>query len=663
MRQRERGQSMARVFLTYAALGLLLVAVLGFALASSYRTEAQRRGVDEGRSEARLVARTAIEPILNGRSLNLPLLPGETRQLRMLVRNSVGTHDVLRLRLRNLSGNVVFSDDGSGFKQRPEGEALDAVRGRTVARLTQLNADSNDSGPVGPGVVEVYLPLGTTAHRLGVLEIYLPYAPINADLGAGLSGLYQDLAAGLGALYLALFGISWSVTRRLRKQLRLNAYLASHDVLTSLPNRAVFQERAAAALASASRRGGGIVLAIIDLDRFKEVNDTLGHSNGDALLAELARRLVDELHQEDTVARLGGDEFGLVLCDGMNPDEVLWRVRGVLEREFEVGGLLLCVDSSIGYAVADGHEGDVEELLRHAEVAMYTAKERHAGVVRYEPSLDRYDASNLSLASELRHAIEGGELVLHYQPKARMDDLAVDALEALVRWRHPTLGLLAPDRFVPLAEQSDLIDRLTEWVVHQALDDLSELQRSAGPISVAVNVSARNLGRRGLSELVQRELARTGLPAGQLVIEVTETTLLADPTSAARVLSELRAIGVRVSIDDFGSGQTSLGYISTLPIDELKIDRSFITDLQDSPTNAAIVRSIVDLGHNLGLHVVAEGIEGDDCFAAVRATGCELAQGFLIARPMDLAATAEWLTVHRAAAHRLAKREPTLTPA
>ncbi len=654
---------MARVFLTYAALALVLVVALGFVLASSYRAEAQRRGVDEGAAEARLVARTAIEPILNGRSLNKPLQRDEILHLRSLVRNAVGTGDVLRLRLRNLSGNVVFSDDGSGFNDRPEDEALDAVHGHTVARLTRLNADSNDSGPVGPRVVEVYFPLGMPTHRLGVLEIYLPYAPIDADLTAGLAGLYRDLAVGLGALYLALFGISWSVTRRLRRQLRLNAYLAAHDALTALPNRTVFQERAAVALRHASRHEGAVTLAIVDLDRFKVVNDTLGHRNGDALLAELARRLADVLRPEDTAARLGGDEFGLVLRDCRDADEALWRIRGVLEREFQVGGLSLCVDSSIGYVLADEGHDDVDELLRHAEVAMYTAKERHAGVLRYEPSLDRYDASNLSLASELRHAIDDGQLVLHYQPKARMDDLKVDALEALVRWQHPTLGLLAPDRFVPLAEQSDLIDRLTEWVVHRALDDIVELQVATGRISVAVNVSARNLGRRGLSELVQRELARTGLPASLLVIEMTETALLADPTSAVRVLHELRTIGVRISIDDFGSGQTSLGYISTLPIDELKIDRSLIAGLQDRPTDAAIVRSIVDLGHNLGLRVVAEGVETDESFLATRATGCDLVQGFLIARPMDKPAVMVWLTEHRGATHRLALKPATLAHA
>jgi EAL domain-containing protein (putative c-di-GMP-specific phosphodiesterase class I) len=290
---------------------------------------------------------------------------------------------------------------------------------------------------------------------------------------------------------------------------------------------------------------------------------------------------------------------------------------------------------------------DVDELLQRAEVAMYAAKSRHAGVLRYDPSQDLYDAANLSLASELRHAIDAGELVLHYQPKARMPDGQVDALEALVRWQHPTLGLLPPDRFVPLAEQSDLIDRLTEWVLHRALADICELQVVSGLVSVAVNVSARNLGRPGFVELVRRELAATGLHAELLVVEMTETALLADPAGATRVLGDLRALGVRVSLDDFGSGQTSLGYVATLPIDELKIDRGFIIDLATSRADAAIVRSVVDLGHNLGLQVVAEGVETEACWAATIEAGCDLAQGFFLARPMPIGDVATWLAEHR----------------
>jgi diguanylate cyclase len=644
-----RRQSMPRVFLTYAVVGLVLVVVLGFVLASSYRREAQRRGIAEGRSEAILIAETAVEPLLDGRPLSTTLSASEQAELRALVRTAVRSHEVLRLRLRDLQGNVVFSDDGSGFTQRPEDEALDAAHGTVVARLTHVNSDANDTGSIGPLAVEVYVPLvaGTPLRRVGVLEVYLPYAPINADVSAGLSGLYRDLALGLGALYLALFAISISVTRRLRRQLRVNTYLAEHDALTDLPNRIVFHKRAATAVAAAQRKEVPVVVAIVDLDRFKEINDTLGHRNGDALLAELATRLADELRPDDTVARLGGDEFGLVLRDCTDPAGALWRLRAAVAREVHVNGLALSVDASIGYAMVREDGVEVDELLQRAEVAMYAAKARHAGVLRYDLSQDLYDAANLTLAGELHNAIDAGELVLHYQPKARLSDRRVDAVEALVRWQHPTLGLLAPDRFIPLAEQSDLIDRLTEWVVHRALSDVCDLQVVSGLVSVAVNVSARNLGRPGLVELIRTELANSGLPAELLVVEMTETALLADPSGANQVLSELRVLGVKVSLDDFGSGQTSLGYVATMPIDELKIDRSFISELATSRADAAIVQSVVDLGHNLGLQVVAEGIETEEVWAATVATGCDLAQGYLLARPMPIAEVATWLAANR----------------
>ena len=479
--------------------------------------------------------------------------------------------------------------------------------------------------------------------------MYLPYAPIDADVSAGLSGLYRDLAMGLGALYVALLALSFSVTRRLRRQVRVNAHMAAHDALTDLPNRTLFHERTTDALAR-PRPGAPVCVAIVDLDRFREVNDTLGHRNGDALLTELSGRLADALRPEDTVARLGGDEFGLLLRGCVDPATALWRVREVLEREARVSGLSLSVDASIGYALADEGGTDVDELLQRAEVAMYAAKARRAGVLRYDPSLDRYDATNLVLAADLRHAIDDGQLRLHYQPKARAGDLGVDSLEALVRWEHPEYGLLGPDRFIPIAEQSDLIERLTEWVLRRALADVGDLQRVAGMLPVAVNVSARSVGRPGLTDLVRRELERSGLPPSLLMIEMTETALLADPEGAARRLQELRALGVRVSIDDFGAGQTSLGYVATLPIDELKIDQSFVAAVDSRAADAAIVHSIVDLGHQLGLSIVAEGVETEAALLAVRAAGCDLVQGFLLARPMPKDDVAAWLATHRAGA-------------
>jgi diguanylate cyclase (GGDEF)-like protein len=644
-----RPRSTSRVFATYALLSLVPVLVLGVALAASYRAEARRRGLAEGRSQAALVARTAVEPLLEDRPVAEGLTPIEADGLRRLVGRAVSGHDVLRLRIRDLAGRVVFSDDGSGFSAVPDSEAVDSARGEILTKLTHLNADRNDAGPRGVAAVEIYRPLaGPAGHRVGVLEMYLPYAPISRDVSGGLHMLYLNLAAGLGVLYLVLFAISTSATRRLRRHAAANAFLAEHDVLTDLPNRVLFHREAAKAV-DAGR--GAVTIAIVDLDRFKEVNDTLGHHNGDRLLTELARRLDAHVGSTGTVARLGGDEFGVILSGVDDPEPALHALRDVVDRDIEVNGLPLSVEASIGYALAPDDGTGVDELLQRADVAMYVAKASHAGVVRYDAAQDHYDATNLALVAELRHAIDEGQLVLHYQPKTWLADGSVEAVEALVRWQHPVHGLLYPDRFLPLAEQTDLIDRLTAWVLRTALVEMKGL-RPAVDLTVAVNVSARNLTKPGFAADVMATLADVGVPAERLIVEMTETALMADPARAAATLVDLDTAGVQVSLDDFGQGQTSLGYLSALPIRELKIDKAFVGDMLERPAHAAIVQSIVDLGHNLSLRVVAEGVENEAVLARLRETGCDVAQGYFFARPMPSEALGAWLGVEAPAPRR-----------
>jgi diguanylate cyclase len=658
-RRKVERYSTTRLIVTYALISLVPVLLLGVVLAESYQAEARQRGLAEGRSEALLVAQTAVEPRLTGLPFAQGLTAGEVASMRALTDRAVGDHNVLRLRLRDLSGNVVFSDDGSGLKKNvDDDEALEAAHGEVVARLTYLNDDSDDIGPKGPAVVEVYLPLtaGKSEHRVGVLEIYLPYAPINADVTASLHNLYRDLAVGLVGLYLALFAISLSVSRRLRQQLRRNTYLVEHDSLTDLPNRTAFRRQAQAVCSAARREKSSVVIGIIDLDRFKEVNDTLGHPNGDLLLNELARRLSGFLRPQDSVARLGGDEFGIILRDITEPEQVFWRIRTLIEHEVTIAQLPLSVDSSIGYVVFPDDGSDIDELLQLADVAMYVAKAQHSGVARYNPTQNHYDPSKLTLMGELRQAIETNQLVLHYQPKLTVENGRIDSVEALVRWQHPTRGLLYPDHFVPLAEQTDLIERLTGWVLTRALSELRGLGPPAAYLTVAVNISARNLGRLGFAQRVAQVLDRVGVSADHLALELTETALMTDPARAVSSLQEVSQLGIRVSIDDFGCGQTSLGYLSTLPIDELKIDRSFICDMVENSRHAAIVRSIVDLGHNLALHVVAEGVETSEALMALRAIGCGLAQGYLFARPMPADQLHVWLASRGAPAQPL---EPT----
>ena len=630
----------------YAAISLVPLVLLGAALAASYQSDARDRGRAEGGSDAALVARIAVEPLLAGQPLSDGLTPVERSSLKSLVARVIGDHSVVRLRLRDLNGIVVFSGDGSGLTPQIDGEALDAASGKQITVLTHLNNDSNDSGPLGQAVVEVYqqVSAGSPAHPVGVLEIYLPYGPIEQDVSAALHHLYRDLVLGLALLWLLLLGICISVTRGLRKEVALSTFLAEHDPLTELPNRRVFHRRAEVALAEAARDRAPLAIAIIDLDRFKEINDTLGHQSGDVVLTELANRLRRSVSDRDTVARLGGDEYGLILHGVGDAASLSSRIVGVLDHDVEVDGLRLTIEASIGFVVAPEDGTDVVELLQRADVAMYVAKTKQIDVVRYDVRDDHYDADNLGLIGELRRGIDAGELVLHYQPKVLTINGHLEAVEALARWQHPVLGLVSPDRFIPLAEHTDLIDNLTTWALTTALTEISELGPMAADLAVAVNVSARNLARVDFAQRVVGILDRLGVPAQRLVVEITETALLTDPIRAASVLGELAAAGVNISLDDFGSGQTSLGYLSALPLHELKIDKSFVTDMTADRSHDAIVRSIIDLGHNLGLRVVGEGVETNGVLLRLRASGCDVVQGFLLARPMTIDQLARWIS-------------------
>ena len=637
-------RSMVRLFSTYAAISLVPLAVLGTVLAATYHSDAEERGRAEGGAQAELLAHVAVEPLLTGHSLSDGLSVGERTSLEHLVARATGDESVLRLRVRDLNGIVVFSNDGSGIAEESDDEALEAANGEEIVVLTHMNSDVNDSGPAGAAVVEVYraLSAGSPPHPVGVLEVYLPYAPIEQDVTAALHHLYRDLAVGLGLLWLALLAICTSVTKGLRNEVARSTFLAEHDPLTELPNRRVFHRRAALALAEVSE-AQALTIAIIDLDRFKEINDAMGHQSGDLALIELANRLRGAVSDGNFVARLGGDEFGLILHGAADVASLTRRIAEVFGDEIAVGGLRLAIEASVGFVVAPADGIAIEELLQRAGVALSVAKTKQIDIVRYHQADDHYNADDLALIGELRRGIDAGELVLQYQPKMLSVDGHVESLEALARWQHPVLGTVSPDRFIPLAEHTDLIDTLTAWALTTALSELRDLGPPAAALTVAVNVSARNLARADFAERVVRILDDVGMAANRLVVEITETALLTDPTRAIVVLEELAAAGVRISLDDFGSGQTSLGYLSALPLHELKIDRSFVTDMADHAGHDAIVRSVIDLGHNLGLRVVAEGVETTAVLLRLRACGCDLVQGYLLGRPMTIAQLTSWL--------------------
>jgi diguanylate cyclase (GGDEF)-like protein len=437
-------------------------------------------------------------------------------------------------------------------------------------------------------------------------------------------------------------------TEELAERQRENEYQALHDSLTGLPNRVLFLRTLADVAAQAEADGGMFGIIIMDLDRFKEVNDTLGHHYGDMLLQEIGPRLSRVLRDEDLMARLGGDEFGIVLPSLPDPEvaiRVAQRLLEELEKPLSVEGLLLDVSASVGIALYPNHSDDIETLLRRADVAMYAAKESGSGVYElYDPSFDQYSPDRLTLIGQVRPAIEREEFVLHYQPKVFLGDGRVAGVEALVRWQHPERGLVFPDQFIPLVEQTVLLRPLTMFVLNEALRQWREWKVVGIESQVAVNLSARNLLDAQLPDQVAEALARHGVPASALSLELTESFLMSDPTRSIEVLDRLARVGIDLSIDDFGTGYSSLSYLRRLPIDEIKIDRSFVTNMQQSAGDAMIVRATVDLGRNLGLRVVAEGVETAPVWDQLRALGCDVAQGYFLSKPMPALEATRWLS-------------------
>ncbi|MCA0144640.1 bifunctional diguanylate cyclase/phosphodiesterase [Blastococcus sp. LR1] len=436
------------------------------------------------------------------------------------------------------------------------------------------------------------------------------------------------------------------VTERMELQQQLT-HQATHDELTSLPNRAAALAHGAELLAV--RRGNAqVAVILLDLDRFKEVNDTLGHGYGDRLLAQIGPRLHPLVRDVDLVARLGGDEFLLVLPE-MSPTgarAVAGRIRTALGEPFLVDGLVLDVDASLGVAVSDDGPTDVDALLRRADIAMYTAKERQSGVEVYDPTADGHDRGRLVLLTEFRRALAEGHLVLHYQPQVSLETGCVVGVEALVRWVHADRGLLSPAEFLPAVERTGLIEPLTDRVLDLALAQARAWADEGLAVPVAVNLSARSVHLPGLPDRVLSRLAAHGVPAELLQLELTESALLTEPEAARQVLERLHAAGVRLSIDDFGTGYSSMGHLKLLPVNELKIDRSYIAEMTRSPGDAALVRSVIDLGRELGLTVVAEGVEDPATAAALADLRCDVGQGYLYTAPRPAEELTCWLRDH-----------------
>jgi len=422
---------------------------------------------------------------------------------------------------------------------------------------------------------------------------------------------------------------------------------ATHDALTGLPNRVLLLDRIEHAIVSARRRGGLVGMAMMDLDRFKEINDTLGHSLGDELLTEIGRRLRLTLRESDTVARLGGDEFAVMFetAGEAGAVDVAQRIGRALETPFALGQVTVEVKASMGIALYPTHADDAGTLMKRADVAMYEAKRGQTAFALYEPGRDAHSLRRLAILSELRQAVESGQLEVHYQPKVDLRTERVVHAEALVRWRHPVHGMVRPDEFIPLAEQSGNIGMITKWVLREAIAACAAWGRAGHELTVAVNLSVLDLYQAELPTYVSGLLHDSGLPPSRLVLEITESGVMKDPAYAQRILRDLKARGVAIAIDDYGTGYSSLAHLKRLPVDELKIDKSFVSSLSASAAeDAVIVRSTIELGHNMGLRVIAEGVEDAEAWRMLRDFGCDMAQGFYVSRPLPAADFLSWMS-------------------
>ncbi|CAO4157218.1 Diguanylate cyclase [Methylorubrum extorquens] len=411
--------------------------------------------------------------------------------------------------------------------------------------------------------------------------------------------------------------------------------MARLDPLTGLPNRLLLRERLEEALARLKRNGEACALLLIDLDRFKPVNDTLGHPVGDALLLKVADRLRATVRPTDTIARIGGDEFIILQTGVRDPSDIQALARRLVDligRTYMVEGHLLTIGASVGVAVAPGDGTTADILLKNADLALYRSKTDGRGTFRFfEPEMDARMQARRRLELDMRQALARREFLLHYQPQMNLENNRLTGCEALIRWRHPERGTVSPVDFIPLAEEIGLIVPIGEWVIRQACRDAAAWP---APLSVAVNVSPAQFKSERLVETILSALSTSGLPAKRLEVEITEGVLLQESEKTLQTLHRLRALGVRVSMDDFGTGYSSLSYLRSFPFDKIKIDRSFVKDLAAKPDGDAIIRAIAGLGKSLGMTTVAEGVETHDQMQRIRAEGCTDVQGYLISKPI-----------------------------
>ena len=639
-------------FAVYTAIGLAIAAagILVFV---------RQHAINQAESAVSFHTGFVAESILRGRlhrsDLQRPVSPARRAQLDGLFRRQVLVAGTLRVALYAPDGRITYSNDHSliGSRARHPSAVRSALAGEQAHRVSPIGVSGTKTKVMG-----AYAPIhlqGTTP--AGAFELDQDYAPIASAARKAFLPVAGVLEILLLALYGSLFPLMRRVTRRLRSHVSEIEHQALHDSLTGLPNRDLFRDRVAAALEETRAGSEGLIVMIFDLDHFKEINDTLGHQSGDHVLRLLAQRLRTVMRETDTVARLGGDEFGVLAPGTADSDTALQlaaRVQRAMERPFVVSGLTLEVEASIGLAVSPEHGDDVETLVRHADVAMYLSKETHHPEL-YDREHDHYSPDRLALVGELRRAIDEHELVVYYQPRVELSTGAARSVEALVRWEHPERGLLGPGAFLPLAQHTGVVRLITRYVLEAAIRQCRAWRDLGLDVNVGVNLFSRDLLDGGLPDEVGRLLAANGLESRRLELEITEDTILADPARTAVILEQLGERGIALAIDDFGTGYSSLNYLKRLPVDVLKIDRSFVSRMEVDEDDAIIVRSTIELAHNLGLLVVAEGVENQETLVRLAELGCDTAQGYHLSRPVPADELTGWLLARAPRVARIAE--------
>lgn len=628
-----------RLVLRFALVTAVGLALAGAVVLAVIREIDQHQAVRAATDRARFMAETFLVDAFRPADASAPVDAARRRELDALMRRFVLLDGALRVSLVGSGDLITYSTDHRRIGELA-GSRADVAEARGGAILSRVATVTAVRGGDTVKALVANVPIALTRDTVAVVTIEQDYGPIAGAARESLVPVAGVLELTLIALFVLLVPALARASRRLRAYVAEIRYRATHDSLTGLSNREALQENLDAALQELEQGEHAAVL-LIDLDRFKEVNDSLGHDAGDELLRDIAGRLV-RVAGGVPVSRLGGDEFALVLArtTPQQAVELGHAVRQTIAAPGSVRGIPVSVDASVGIALAPGDGADVGQLVRRADVAMYTAKQTRAGVLRYDAASDHNDAGKLVLMTELRVAIERGELEVHYQPIVAADTGILRKVEALLRWRHPKHGMLPPGAFIPLAEHTRLVIDLNRFVLREAVRQCGFWRHQGVDLGVTVNISVLDLLEPTFVSDVERTLGDAEFPPSALTLEITEGAFVQEPDRVRHTLEALRARGMRVAIDDFGTGYSSLSYLKELPVDVLKIDRSFVSDLPGSEASTAIVAATIELAHGLGLVVIAEGVENEAQFDCLEELGCDLVQGYVVSPPVTPAALA-----------------------